>query len=33
MGKDALRSPGVPAVVEFRKLIVESEKQRAAATP
>jgi len=31
--KDALRSPGVPAVVEFRKLIVESEKQRAAATP
>ncbi len=32
-GKDALRSPGVPAVVEFRKLIAESEKQAAAATP
>ncbi len=30
IAKDALRSPGVPAVEEFRKLIVESEKQRAA---
>jgi hypothetical protein len=29
--KDALRSPAVPAVDEFRKLIVEAEKQRAAA--
>ena len=29
-GKDALRSPGVPAVDEFRKLIVEAEKQSAA---
>jgi hypothetical protein len=29
-GKDALRSPGVPAVDAFRKLIVEAEKQRAA---
>jgi hypothetical protein len=28
--KDGLRSPGVPAVVEFRKLVVESERQRAA---
>lgn len=28
--KDALRSPGVPAVNVFRKLIVEAEKQRAA---
>lgn len=28
-GKDALRSPGVPAVDAFRKLIVEAEKQRA----
>ena len=28
--KDALRSPGVPAVDEFRKVIVEAEKQRAA---
>jgi hypothetical protein len=28
--KNALRSPGVPAVDEFRKLIVEAEKQRAA---
>ena len=28
--KDALRSPGVPAVDEFRKLIVEAEKQQAA---
>lgn len=27
-GKDALRSPGVPAVDAFRKLIVEAEKQR-----
>lgn len=26
--KDALRSPGVPAVDEFRKLIVEAEKQQ-----
>ena len=31
MGKDGLRSPGVPAVDAFRKLIVEAEKQRAAA--
>ena len=29
-GKDALRSPGVPTVDAFRKLIVEAEKQRAA---
>ncbi len=28
--KDALRSPSVPAVDAFRKLIVEAEKQRAA---
>jgi hypothetical protein len=28
--KDALRSPGVPAVDAFRKLIAEAEKQRAA---
>ena len=28
--KDALRSPGVPAVEEFRKAIAEAEKQRAA---
>jgi hypothetical protein len=28
--KDALRVPGVPAVSEFRKLVVEAEKQRAA---
>jgi len=28
--KDALQSPTVPAVDEFRKLIVEAEKQRAA---
>ncbi len=28
--KDALRSPTVPAVDEFRKLIAEAEKQRAA---
>jgi len=28
--KDALRSPGVPAVEEFKKLVVEAEKQRAA---
>ncbi len=28
--KDALRSPAVPAVDEFRKLIAEAEKQRAA---
>jgi hypothetical protein len=28
--KDALRSPGVPAVDEFRKLIAEAEKQKAA---
>jgi hypothetical protein len=27
--KDALRSPSVPAVDEFRKVIVEAEKQRA----
>jgi hypothetical protein len=27
--KDALKSPGVPAVDEFRKLMVEAEKQRA----
>jgi len=27
-GKDALRTPGVPAVDAFRKLIVEAEKQR-----
>jgi hypothetical protein len=30
ISKDALRSPGVPAVDEFRKLIIEAEKQRAA---
>ena len=29
-GKDALSSPGVPAVDAFRKLIVEAEKQQAA---
>ena len=29
--KDGLRSPGVPAVGEFRKLVIEAEKQRAAA--
>jgi hypothetical protein len=28
--KDALRSPGVPAVEEFKKLIAEAEKQKAA---
>ena len=28
--KDALRSPTVPAVDEFRKLITEAEKQQAA---
>lgn len=28
--KNALRSPGVPAVDEFRKVITEAEKQRAA---
>jgi hypothetical protein len=28
--KDGLRSPGVPAVDAFRKVIVEAEKQRAA---
>ena len=28
--KDALRSPGVPAVDEFRKVIAEAEKQQAA---
>ena len=28
--KDALRSPSVPAVDEFRKLVVEAEKQQAA---
>lgn len=28
-GKDSLRSPGVPAVDAFRKLILEAEKQRA----
>lgn len=27
--KDALRSPGVPAVDQFRKLIIEAEKQQA----
>ncbi len=27
--KDALRSPGVPAVDEFKKAITEAEKQRA----
>ena len=27
--KDALRSPGVPAVAEFRKTVVEAEKQQA----
>jgi|SRR5579863_6736799 len=30
MAKDALRSPFVPAVDEFRKLVVEAEKQQAA---
>lgn len=30
IGKDALRSPGVPAVDAFRKLIAEAEKQAAA---
>jgi hypothetical protein len=30
MAKDALRSPDVPAVDAFRKLIAEAEKQRAA---
>ena len=30
IAKDALRSPGVPAVDEFRKLVAEAEKQRAA---
>jgi hypothetical protein len=30
IAKDALRSPAVPAVDEFRKLIAEAEKQRAA---
>jgi hypothetical protein len=29
-GQDALRSPGVPAVDAFRKLILEAEKQQAA---
>ena len=29
-GQDALRSPGVPAVDVFRKLILEAEKQQAA---
>jgi hypothetical protein len=29
--KDALRSPAVPAVEAFRKLIAEAEKQQAAA--
>jgi hypothetical protein len=29
MANDALRSPGVPAVNEFRKAIVEAEKQQA----
>jgi hypothetical protein len=28
--KDALRSPDVPAVDAFRKLVIEAEKQRAA---
>ena len=27
--QDALRSPGVPAVDEFRKVIIEAEKQAA----
>jgi hypothetical protein len=30
IAKDALRSPGVPAVEAFRKLIAEAEKQQAA---
>ncbi len=30
IAKDALRSPSVPAVDEFRKLIAEAEKQKAA---
>jgi len=29
VGKDGLRSPGVPAVDEFRKAVVEAEKQLA----
>lgn len=29
-GKEGLRSPGVPAVDAFRRLVVEAEKQRAA---
>ena len=29
MAKDALRSPGVPAVEEFRKTVIEAEKQQA----
>jgi hypothetical protein len=28
--KDALRSPGVPAVDEFKRVIIEAEKQQAA---
>jgi hypothetical protein len=28
--KDALRSPAVPAVEEFRRVIAEAEKQQAA---
>jgi hypothetical protein len=28
--KDGLRSPGVPAVDAFRKVLVEAEKQKAA---
>ena len=31
IAKDALRSPDVPAVDEFRKLIAKSEKQQTAA--
>jgi hypothetical protein len=30
IAKDALRSPSVPAVDVFRKLIAEAEKQKAA---
>jgi hypothetical protein len=30
IAKDALRSPSVPAVDAFRKLIAEAEKQKAA---
>ena len=31
--KDALQSPGVPAVEQFRKVVAEAEKQQAAAKP